>query len=230
LNEENPERVKYKIIYLARHGQGYHNVMESSVGRLEWEAKWARLDGNEKITWADAHLTESGLKQARGLNLFWRDAFLNGKVPTPSRYYTSPLVRCLETVDASFSGLHSPPDLPFKPVVKERLRERFGVHTCDRRNTLSSIKAQYPEYEIEPGFTEEDVLWDPEVRESLDSHVTRMKALLDDVFHHENGTFLSFTTHSGTIRALYLAIRLSDVWVDAGAVVPLLVKAELIDL
>ena len=226
LNEENPGKVKYTVIYLARHGQGYHNVMESLVGTAAWEATWARLDGNEEMTWADAHLTEYGLRQARDLNAFWKNAFSTEKVPMPERYYTSPLIRCLETVDGSFSGLDQPDDRPFRPLIKEKLRERLGVHTCDRRSTLSSIKAVYPGYEIEAGFVEEDGLWDPEVRESLDAHVVRTKVLLDDIFSNEPGTFISVTAHSGTIHALYVATKHSEVWVEPGAVVPLLVRAE----
>ncbi|QDS77733.1 hypothetical protein FKW77_004474 [Venturia effusa] len=185
LNQKDPQNTKYKVIYLARHGQGHHNVQESLVGRAAWESYWSRLDGNAERTWADAHLTTLGIQQAKALNAFWRDASEDGAVPWPSKYYTSPLTRCLETVDATFSGLAQPVEKPFRPVIKEALRERYGVHTCDRRRNLDFIKEQFPNYVVEEGFSAEDALWTRDVRESLDGHVQRMKTFLDDIFLHE---------------------------------------------
>ena len=193
------------------------------------QSYWSRLDGNGIMTWADSHLTEEGIIQAQALNSFWQDALSNSKIPAPEKYYTSPLVRCLETVNLAFSGLDLPQDRPFKPIVKELLRERLGVETCNRRRTRSWIRAAYPDYEIEAGFTEEDQLWDSRMLESVPAHISRARALLDDIFNTDDSTFLSFTTHSGTIQALYKAAQHPVTWVAAGAVVPLFIRAERVD-
>lgn len=37
LNQTDPERVSYKVIYAARHGEGHHNAKAAAVGREEWE-------------------------------------------------------------------------------------------------------------------------------------------------------------------------------------------------
>lgn len=150
-------------------------------------------------------------------------------MPLPERHYTSPLARCLETTRLGFSGLEpGSADRPFRPVViKELLRERLGRHTCDRRSTRSWIQSHYPEFEIEAGFAENDELWDPDRRETPGEHVVRIKKLLDDVFSTDDAELISFTAHSGTIRALYTAIGHREVWVGPGAMVPVLVKAEL---
>lgn len=37
LNEEAAAGVAYKVIFMTRHGQGFHNVMESKVGTESWE-------------------------------------------------------------------------------------------------------------------------------------------------------------------------------------------------
>jgi len=42
LNSQSAGRAQYKLVYLARHGQGYHNVKEAQVGRLAWEVKSTR--------------------------------------------------------------------------------------------------------------------------------------------------------------------------------------------
>lgn len=37
LNENSPENVRYKVLYLTRHGLGYHNKLHKEVGTVEWE-------------------------------------------------------------------------------------------------------------------------------------------------------------------------------------------------
>lgn len=37
------------------------------------------------------------------------------------------------------------------------VRETLGEHTCDRRSKASEVKAQFPEYQFEAGFSEEDL-------------------------------------------------------------------------
>jgi hypothetical protein len=36
LNDEDPNNKQYKMFYVVRHGQGFHNVKEEEVGRDEW--------------------------------------------------------------------------------------------------------------------------------------------------------------------------------------------------
>ncbi|KAI1081436.1 phosphoglycerate mutase-like protein [Whalleya microplaca] len=225
-NQAGRGKVLYKLIIVIRHGEGFHNVKEAEAGRHEWDAHWSHLDGDGKVTWSNALLTEKGKRQAGALNEFWQESIEDLKLPTPQIYYTSPLARCLETTKIAYSGLDVPADRPFRPIVKEGLRERFGVHTCDRRSTRSWISTNYPEYDIEPSLTENDDLWKPDVRESESEVSTRVKTLLDDVFSESDKTIVSFTAHSGLVRALYDVTKHRDVWVAAGAMVPLLVKAE----
>ncbi|PNP51252.1 hypothetical protein THARTR1_08156 [Trichoderma harzianum] len=226
LNTEAGGQARYKLIFVIRHGQGFHNVKETQVGRADWEAKWALLDGDDEMTWANARLTEKGKSQALEIKATLESDIREMKIPMPGKCYTSPLARCLETTRLAFSGLEWPSDQPFKPIIKEALRERLGRHTCDRRSTRSWIESNYAEFEIEPGFTEQDELWQPNYRETIDEHVVRVRQLLDDIFNSEESTVISFTAHSGTIRALYALTGHKEVWVAAGAMVPLLVVAE----
>lgn len=171
-------------------------------------------------------MTEKGKSQALEIKATLERDIREMKVPLPGKCYTSPLDRCLETTRLAFSGLGWPTDQPFKPIIKEALRERLGRHTCDRRNTRSWIESNYAEFEIESGFTEQDELWQPNYRETADEHVARVKQLLDDIFNNDESTVISFTAHSGTIRALYALTGHKEVWVAAGAIVPLLVIAK----
>jgi broad specificity phosphatase PhoE len=123
------------------------------------------------------------------------------------------------------SKVQLPDGRNLRPIVKEAIREAFGVHTCDKRSTRSWIHSEFPEYIIEPGFPEVDELWTPHKRETLDEHAAMVKEFLDEVFSDDSATFISVTTHSGTIRALYLAIDHPDVWVAAGSVIPVVIRS-----
>ncbi len=37
LNEAGGGKTVYKLLFAARHGEGYHNVKEAEVGTAEWE-------------------------------------------------------------------------------------------------------------------------------------------------------------------------------------------------
>lgn len=196
------------------------------------QSHWAKLDGDGTITWADAHLTPRGEAQARAMRTFWADAASTLHLPLPPRHYASPLARCLDTCVLAFSGGGGGdgPALPegarFAPVVKELLRERLGVHTCDRRRSRTWIRETHPVFAFEEGFAEEDGLWRPDVRETLAEHAVRVEAFLEDLFGSESAPIVSVTAHSGTILALWEVIGHAEVRVAPGAIVPVLIKAK----
>lgn len=132
------------------------------------------------------------------------------------------MTRCLETVQYTFPRSSTTKDC--KAVVKESLREQFGVHTCDRRSTLSTISRLFPQYEIEHGFTENDDLWTPDHRETLGEAKVRLEEFLQHLFLNDESTYISLTMHSGAIRALEAAIGHPDVLTAVGAIVPFMVQ------
>ncbi|KAG6839867.1 hypothetical protein H0H87_012769, partial [Tephrocybe sp. NHM501043] len=72
------------------------------------------------------------------------------------------------------------------------LREMYGVHTCDQRRTRSYIKATFSEFSIEHGFSENDLLWEADVRET-DEHIAgRAKQVLDLVFSEDKETCMLY--------------------------------------
>ena len=146
-------------------------------------------------------------------------------MPAPESYYVSPLFRCLQTANLTFSGLKLPGERPFEPLVKEMLREVMGEHTCDRRSNRKFIHDSFPEWTIEPGFSEEDVLWRPDHRETWAEHDIRTRDLLDDVFANDRSTFVSFTAHSGAIASLLRVTGHREFKLPTGALIPVFVKA-----
>ncbi|MCJ1303628.1 hypothetical protein MMC08_006438 [Hypocenomyce scalaris] len=226
LNHEGGKDVQYKVLFMGRHGQGVHNVAEDFYGTHAWDCYWSKQDGNGTATWVDAQLTGQGVKQAELANHFWEKEIEEQLIPVPQKYYTSPLTRCLATANITFSSLKLPASRPFVPVVKELLREVNGVHTCDRRSTKSYIHNHYPEYGIEDGFAEKDELWRAGARETDPALDVRLTELLDDVFSHDDSTFISFTSHSGAIGAILRVIGHRKFSLVTGSVIPVLVKAE----
>lgn len=249
LNRESGRKVQYKLVFMGRHGEGYHNAAESYYGTPAWNCYWSLVDGNGTVRWDDAQVTPEGVKQALAVNAFWASELKIQKVPPPRSYYTSPLTRCLTTANLTFSGLDLPSRHPFVPVVKEFLREGISGHTCDRRGSKSYIQQAFPNYRIEPGFTETDQLWQAYRREVEIDQDIRSKAVLDDVFSTDDETYISITSHSGEIASLlrgkpilfrHLILRRCTDFemvvlghrpfrLATGAVIPVLVKAETVD-
>jgi broad specificity phosphatase PhoE len=65
------------------------------------------MEGNGTATWKDARLTPKGHEHAMKANRFWKDMANTDKIPPPEIMYTSPLFRCLQTVNITFA------DYPF---------------------------------------------------------------------------------------------------------------------
>jgi len=252
LNQASEANVFYKLLYLARHGEGVHNVASKLYGIPAWNVrlcllydiqiffshlsltvipsqhKWSKLNGNNNMTWLDAHLTLEGKLQARQVHALWSSQ-IPQHIPLPEKYYTSPLDRCCATAQATFSDLPLPEDRPFKPEVKELLRERLHGHTCNRRSSKSYIERTYPGYTFEAGFTEEDELWragEEEEREQESETDERLRRLLDDVFANDVSMYVSFTSHAMAIAAILRVVGHREFFLDTGAVLPVLVQAE----
>jgi broad specificity phosphatase PhoE len=227
LNEEAPSGTRYILAYMARHGEGWHNRAERMYGTREWDCKWSTFDGNGQIVWADAHLTIDGISQALAANAFWKRQIVEQSVLLPEKYFVSPLDRCLQTAQLTWTGLDLPQRFPFFPEVKEALRECIGIHTCDRRSSKTYIQSVYP-FPTEPGFAEEDPLWLPDLRETPSAMTVRLKELLDDIIRHNSVTVLSLTSHGGAVGAMLRAVGHREFPLQTGAIIPVLLKTELL--
>ncbi|KAG6889697.1 hypothetical protein C0995_015445 [Termitomyces sp. Mi166 len=205
LNEEADNFTAYKVFFLSRHGEGYHNVAEAKYGTPAWNDYWSKLNGDGELVWGpDAELTATGEAQAAAAGEAWKTELAAG-LPMPGKFYVSPLSRALKTLEITFSGL-LPKGKNEWATVLENCREVYGVHTCDQRRTRTYIHATFPEFRIEPGFTENDLLWTPEVRET-DAHVAgRAKQVLDLVFSEDKDSFISVTGHGGIINGFMASV------------------------
>lgn len=222
LNVDAPSHVRYKLFFLGRHGEGYHNFGWTKYGQKAWDDYWSKLNGDGELIWGpDPELTPVGEGQADEAHVAWKTELQCG-LPFPEKLYCSPLSRAIRTNQRSFKDLN--PD-GRRTTIVENIREEFGIHTCDKRRTRTYIHETFPEYLIEDGFTEEDALWKPDVRESWDDVDVRAKAVLDMIFENDEEQYISITAHSGFINA---CLRVTDhpLWaLPTGGVIPIVVKA-----
>lgn len=189
------------------------------------QSHWALLDGDGTVTWADADLTEKGKQQAVDTGRIWAKLVEEQKMPFPS-LYSSPLQRCLRTSRLLFENLARKQDKPYRPIVKEFLRERMGRHTCDRRSPRTWIRDNFPECVFEEGFSEADTLFDPEVRESDESAIARQQSVLEDIFTSEPSNFVALTMHSMAGCCMMLAFGHEIVNLAPAATMAFLLRGE----
>ncbi|KAM3546357.1 hypothetical protein ARSEF1564_000632 [Beauveria bassiana] len=233
LNNNNCHKdssVRFKVLVMGRHGQGYHNAAESYYGTPAWNCYWAELDGNGTSTWADPKLTPQGLAEASKASAFYKSRFQEHGMPFFESYYSSPLTRCVQTAQGTFAGLALPAARPFAPIIKELFRESISIHTCDHRSNKTYIRSIAPQFTFEAGFTEEDELWRGKQGEgeTSDGQKARNKVVLDDVFTNDANTWISITSHSGEIASLLGVLNHRKFGLQTGQIIPVLVKAEVV--
>lgn len=168
-----------------------------------------------------------GVQQAAELNTFWANLVDVDGAPLPEVLYTSPLARCLQTTSLVFSSLMSSHSATFQPTVKELLRERITMHTCDFRRSRAWVAESYPNYSIEQGFTEDDGFRARGGPETKGEHIERKQRALGEIFEEaRDSQFLSLTVHSYAIRAIQAAVGAGVCRTREGTSIALLVRGE----
>lgn len=235
LNDSTPSTEMYKVLFLARHGQGWHNFALEKYGLEAWDNYWSHLNGDGDLVWGpDPSLTDLGVAQARENNRGWKEQLAKG-APLPSAYYCSPFTRACQTAVATWEDIALTASAQPHPVhVQEDIRETIGGHTCDKRGLRSNTEAQFGPYgfEIEEGFTEEDELYSDD-RERLFRHALRINRFLQRLFEKDLGSsadpYVSVTSHSGTIRAFVMALLHRKFAICTGGMMPVVVRATRVE-
>lgn len=127
-----------KTIHFVRHAEGFHNV----AGRNDPSAYLLE-------EFLDAKITPKGEEQCRNLHLHSKERLKNVDMVV-----VSPMNRTIQT------GMHSFPQLMDKVpwVALEYVRERIGLHQCDRRHPISVHRENYPFVDFSAVESDEDQL------------------------------------------------------------------------
>lgn len=234
LNKDADENVSYKLIFLARHGQGYHNVIVQKYGYAAWSQKWHKETTDGTIVYApDPMLTELGINQAKENNAAWKKEVAEG-APLPHKFYVSPLQRSSWTCVHTWDGV-----CETRPLVTEAIRETLNVNLCDKRSSRLVIEERFAKHNfvIEEGFSEEDVLFKDYDRETLIEQSMRVNGFLQGLFdadleggkvdraRAQNSSIISTTSHAGTIRAFITVLGHRMFTISTGGMLPVVVKA-----
>lgn len=230
----------YKLLVLARHGQGYHNAAILRYGQKTWNEHWCFLDGDEHGDWLDSKLTPVGREQVEKTGLEVLAPMVGHIQALPDVFFTSPMRRCLETFIGSWGDVVSKNnnnDSTIPVHVVENLRERLGENACDKRVPHSEVVGEYQHYKTdggdvihwhyEPGYPEEDQLWLQDHRETDAELDERLHAGLSQIFSQLNSDqrFISITCHSGVIQSILRNLGHPPVNnLDTGKVVCVVVK------
>ncbi|SGZ58536.1 CIC11C00000002280 [Sungouiella intermedia] len=238
LNENANDNEVYKLIICARHGQGYHNMIVEKYSLDAWNKKWNVLGTDGELVYGpDAMLSELGLNQGRENNNVWKEEIEQHGAPIPSKFYVSPLQRSLWTCVLTWDGLRPS---HINPVVTENLRETIGQNLCDKRSSKTVISERFGQYGFvfEEGFEEEDILHTPRRETALEQAVRTNRfcqALFEEDWDEKAGkvnkelavkhSFISTTSHAGTIRSLIIVFGHRRFTISTGGMVPIVVKA-----
>jgi hypothetical protein len=82
---------------------------------------------------------------------------------------------------------------------------------------------------FEPGFAEQDELWEKDYREPASARKYRLAQFLDDVWASDGGVVLSVTSHSGAIASMLEVVGHRRFALETGGVVPVVVRAERVE-
>lgn len=224
LNKSSPASTKYKVFFIGRHGEGFHNVAEVKYGTKEWNNYWSKENGDGELIWGpDPELTTLGKEQAKAAHDAWKQE-CKFNIPIPGKLYCSPLTRAIHTNKITFDSIIPESQ---RTMIIENLRETNGVHTCDKRRTRTYIEQTFPGFDIEDGLIEEDTLWDPEVRETHAEMDTRMRRVLDMIFDKDQEQFISFTAHGGIVSAALRVMNHRQYILPTGGVISMVVKSSI---
>lgn len=221
LEELNSGKDLYKLVFLQRHGEGYHNIAPLNFSHEDWSCYWKIQDGDEEgVEWYDSLLTETGHAQISEMSLAIGVQLERG-LPLPEKFYVSPLRRTLQTWNLLFG-----PHTNESAVVTEIIREKYGISTSSKRHNKAYIEKHFPNIEFEEDFEQFDQLWDSGLHETTPHCQFRAKKFLDQLFK-DKSTISYVVTHSGFISSVLDVIGHRDFGISTGQMIPVIIEQTL---
>ncbi|XP_047065164.1 phosphoglycerate mutase-like protein 1 [Lolium rigidum] len=196
-----------KTIYLVRHAQGIHNVeghkdVRAYLSPALLDAQLTPL-GWSQVDCLREHVTKSGLAKKIELVI------------------TSPLLRTMQTAVGVFGGGNYTDGVSGSPLMVEgaghsgrqaisslncppflaleTCRERLGVNPCDKRSSITKCRTLFPAIDFSLIENDEDVLWEPDVRETREAVAARGMKFIDWLWTREEKE-IAIVSHWGFLR------------------------------
>lgn len=250
---KDTETHEYKLLVVARHGQGYHNAAIIRYGEPKWDEYWSLLDGDDYGEWVDSKLTPLGKQQVTETGSHMLLPIVDDLGFLPDVFFSSPMRRCLETFIESWTPVFQELDSgkikgsksvdtlngSIKPIVLENIRETLGEHTCDKRVDHSVALEEYQDYKMKSGnhihwqyasdYPETDQMWRADWREPEQDMDDRVNVGLIEIFEQVSSDekFISITCHSGVIGSILRDLKHPAIQkLDTGKIVCAVVEVE----
>lgn len=150
---------------------------------------------------ADARLTQRGRLQATTVG-----RKLMVTKPVPELVLVSPLYRTLQTCAIALSTV---PHLCVPVVADETIRERIGLHVCDRRSDKAHLLSYFNTVDFAHVAAGPDALFGPD-RETEEATAKRGKHFLMSLLHREETSVALFTHSSLLYNTLSKALITPD--------------------
>ncbi|PNS19160.1 hypothetical protein CAC42_1896 [Sphaceloma murrayae] len=196
LNQDAASNTVYRLLFLGRHGQGWHNVAEARYGTEAWDNHYSKLDSFDGMRFFDAELTETGRQQARLANHTFAHALAAG-LPAPESY-----TNLREVI-----GVHTCDKRSTKTAIQARHPSTLFLFEED-------FAEDDPLWLSDVRETDEDI--DTRIRKFLDDLV--------DAKPHER--VLSLTAHSGAIASILRVVGHRPFALQTGGVLPIVLKTR----
>lgn len=226
MNRGATDGESFRVLFIGRAVESKHNVASGKYGPADFDNFKSKHPGDAQFNWTDPQITVRGKVQTERNFAFMSTQLAEQKMPGPQSYYVSPLARTLDTAEKNFAALDLPLDRPFRPVIKEDLRETHGIRMCDKRSSATWIQEHFPSFIMEEGFTYDDDRWNPDTRETEEQHTARTHRFLDAMFASDASTWISLTCHAGTSKTLWTVLGHRPWPLKMGEIVPVLVRAR----
>lgn len=131
----------YKLLFVARHGQGYHNLAIEIYGEPKWDEYWSKLNGDGNIVWGpDPDLTPLGIEQAKRNNIAWKKQILTKNAPVPSVFFVSPFTRAVDTAKYTWMKI-KPRDANSEPASPISSKDAALLDALDLEEDLPEKKS-----------------------------------------------------------------------------------------
>jgi broad specificity phosphatase PhoE len=198
-SKQGTEKSTTKIIHFVRHGQGFHNLLADIMSSQGYS--WQQFSHSTENPYVrpeilDAPLTEIGRQQALAIQSRIR---LCDTIPPPDCIFLSPMCRTLQTGIFAFEQ-YLGTTVPF--VAHELLREETGVHICDKRRSKSRQEVEFPQVDFSLIETEDDALFQEEMRESKMQLGDRIYRFFEWLSQRPE-TCVAIVSHSGWLLTLF---------------------------
>lgn len=138
-NSNGTVQTKYKLLFVARHGQGYHNLAIEIYGQKAWDDYWSKKNGDGNIVWGpDPELTPLGVEQAKKNNIAWKKQISDKQAPVPDLFFVSPFTRATDTAIYTWLNITRIPKY-FSSFYKQGQNRSAPSLQTTYTNTHSSI-------------------------------------------------------------------------------------------